>query len=179
MFPLRLQVCIGCLFLLVFEGCDQSPKWNNHTYKSAVKSGRLKISAATEMEARFHNTEHFLIEYYQGKKENEFEWQTVSFFEGKYVLTMVANVQLTPDGSSVQRITDEIKFHLWVVRTCTNNGGCSYDTTRSRNFGSDEWKRFVASENDFRILDLKYDGVHVEYFDTLAEMEQAPRRIWR
>ena len=160
-------------------GCSYSASWNNDSYVSAVKSGRLKIQAALDMESVFPNTEHFLIEYGNNRKDSMTEWQTVSFFEGRYELTMVSKVQLSADGRRVTQVSDKMKFHLGVVRSCIPDGGCSYDTSRSWNFGLPVWQEFIKSQKDYKILDPQYDGSTVEYFDALAESAQAPRRIWR
>ena len=165
--------------LLLSVGCGNATSWNDDTYINAVKSGRTQIPSAIDMETAFPNTEHFLIEYGNHQKDSMTEWHTVSYFGGRYVLTMVTKVQLSPDGSRVSRVSEEVDFHLWVVRSCIPDGGCSYDTARGRKFGLREWQAFKLAKYDCTILDSKYDGSMVEYFDVLAESAQAPRRVWR
>jgi len=71
-------------FLVIMQ-CQSG--WDTKDYRTAVRSGRAVIAPVMEMEKQFSNTEHMLI-MYGGTGSGKHEWQTVSFFGGRYELTM-------------------------------------------------------------------------------------------
>ncbi len=74
---------------LVCSGCQSG--WGMQEYRAAVRSGRPLIASAMEMEKQFSKTEHMLIQY-GASRNTAHEWQTVSFFGGRYTLTMSTSV---------------------------------------------------------------------------------------
>lgn len=100
------------------SGCQNG--WDTNDYRSAVRSGRSLIAPALDMEKQFSDTEHMLIMY--GATGSKHEWQTVSFFGGRYVLTMSVDVFLNSNGTSVLRVDDNPKFSMSVYRSIEAKG---------------------------------------------------------
>lgn len=147
------------------------------SYRRAVNSGRAQLVSATEMEKQFENTEHMIIMYGQvGSLEHE--WQTVSFFGGRYELTMSVRVGLNTKGDSISVIEAEPTFLLTVCREI-RDGGADYHSSRQHSFGLAKWKEFKQSGYDMRILDPKFDKSELPGFDEYAEEWQRNRRVWR
>ncbi len=158
-------------------GCQDG--WDTKAYRTAVRSGRSLIAPAMEMEKQFSNTEHMLI-MYGGTVSTEHEWQTVSFFGGRYELTMSTHVVLTSDGTRVISATDSPTFVLWVCESIrADASGASFDSSRERKFGLETWNKFKESGFDPKVLDPAYDGSVLPHFDEYANGWQESRRIWR
>ena len=116
-------VCIGC-----------QSGWDMNDYRSAVRSGRPLISPSLEMEKQFPKTEHMLI-MYGGTGSTQHEWQTVSFFGGRYELTMTINVILSSDGKKILKVVSEPKFYLSVCRNKHRNKHRGHSTLLTGGFG--------------------------------------------
>ena len=167
--------------LLLVLGCieaDHFSQWNTNTYKAAILSGRKCISPALEMEKDFVNTEHLLI-MYGVTGSTSHEWQTVSFFGGRYTLTMVSEVVLSEDGTQVVSATPAT-FVLWVCESIAEDGGgASFDSSRERKFGLETWQEFRDSGFEIALLDPEYDGSILPRFEEYANGWQASRKVWR
>ncbi len=163
-------LCLGC------SGSHYG--WDTNDYRSAVRSGRSLIAPAIEMEKQFPDTEHMLIMY--GATGSKHEWQTVSFFGGRYVLTMSVDVFLNSNGTSVLRVDDNPRFSLSVYRSIEANGdSAAVDKSRGTEFTIDKWLAFKESGFDLKILDPAYDGSVLPYFKEYANTWQENRRVWR
>ena len=175
---LRNNFALVLIFLHSFgcSGCRSG--WDTKDYRSAVRSGRSVIAPAIEMEKQFSNTEHMLI-MYGGTGSNKHEWQTVSFFGGRYVLTLSVNVILSSDGSKIVKADEEPKFILWVCQEIHEGGGASYDSSRGQEFGLQKWNEFRDSGFDLKNLDPAYDGSTLPDFDAYADSWQQNRKVWR
>ncbi len=157
-------------------GCQHG--WNTKDYRTAVRSGRSLIAPAMEMEKQFSNTEHMLI-MYGGTGSYRHEWQTVSFFGGRYTLTLSVNVILSSDGSKIVKADEEPVFLLTVCERIIATGGAILDGSREQKFGLEKWQAFKASGFDLKVLDPAYDGSTLPGFDEYANDWQENRRVWR
>ncbi len=161
---------------LFCSGCQDG--WDTKAYRTAVSSGRSLIAPAIEMEKQFADTEHMLIMY--GATGSKHEWQTVSFFGGRYELTMSVDVFLHSNGTSVLRVDDNPRFSLSVYRSIEANGHrAAVDKSRGTEFSIDKWLAFKESGFDLKILDPAYDGSVLPYFKEYANTWQENRRVWR
>ncbi len=176
-----LMIALTAIVLLgTTAGCGISGLggWDMAAYRSAIGSGRVKLSAALEMEQQFPKTEHMLI-MYGGTGSEQHEWQTVSFFGGRYELTMTVNVILSADGKSIVSVAGEPKFYLWVYKHVVADGGGSFFSEREQKFGQEKWKHFRDSGFDPKVLDPQHDGSELPHFDENADRWQESRRVWR
>jgi hypothetical protein len=146
------------------------------SYRSAIRSGRALIKPALEIETQFPKTEHMII-MYGAVGSDEHEWQTVSFFGGRYQLTMSQQVLLSPDGTKILKVIGAPVFYLLKCESVTADGGASYTGKLSLDF--DKWNAFRESRFDMRIIDPDWDGSVLEDFDAFADSVQASRKIWR
>ncbi len=166
-----------CLLSFGCSGCQSG--WDTKDYRTAVRSGRAVIAPAIEMEKQFSNTEHMLI-MYGGTGSSKHEWQTVSFFAGRYELTMSVDVFLNSDGSSILRVDDKPRFSLSVYQSIGAQGdSATADKSRGSEFSIDKWQAFKESGFDIKILDPAYDGSILPFFEQHADSWQKNRRIWR
>ena len=165
--------------LLLSLGCSGSHYgWDTNAYRSAVRSGRSLIGPALDMEKQFSDTEHMLIMY--GATGSKHEWQTVSFFGGRYELTMSVDVFLNSNGTSVLRVDDNPRFSMSVYRSIEAKGdSAAVDKSRGTEFTIDKWLAFKESGFDLKILDPAYDGSVLPYFKEYANTWQENRRVWR
>lgn len=147
-------------------------------YRTAVRSGRSLIAPCMEMEKQFSNTEHMII-MYGGTGSPKHEWQTVSFFEGKYNLTMSMTVTLSADGARIISTDEEPVFLLTVCEKIIATGGAILDGSREQKFELKKWQAFKASGFDLTVLDPAYDGSTLPGFDEYANDWQKNRRVWR
>ena len=171
------SVMIFLLFSVGLSGCQSG--WGMQEYRAAVRSGRPLIASAMEMEKQFSKTEHMLIQY-GASRNTAHEWQTVSFFGGRYTLTMSTSVVLSPDGARIISVSESPTFVLWVCESIRADGsGASFDSSRERKFGLETWEKFKASGFDLKILDPAYDGSVLNHFDEYADGWQENRRVWR
>jgi len=131
-----------------------------------------------EMEKQFTKTEHMLI-MYGGTGSTQHEWQTVSFFGGRYELTMTVDVMLSDDGKTVETVIREPIFYLNVCSKISDSGTCLYQGSRQQEFGIDKWNQFRDSGFDLKTLDPQYDGRVLKNFDAFADECQQSRKIWR
>ncbi len=92
------------LMLCASSGCGYSG--DVPSYRSAIRSGRKIIAPALAMEKQFPKTEHMLI-MYGGTGSAQHEWQTVSYFGGRYELTMTVDVLLSDDGKTIENVIQE------------------------------------------------------------------------
>ena len=130
------------------------------------------------MEKQFENTEHLIIMY--GRFNSlEHEWQTVSFFGGRYELTMSTKITLNSEGDTVALIDKKTTFMFNVCKEITTKGGASYDVSRALTFDSAKWEEFRQSGYDINILDPKFDKSELPGFEEYAEEWQRNRRVWR
>ena len=161
---------------LFCSGCQNG--WDTKAYRTAVWSGRSLIAPAIEMEKQFADTEHMLIMY--GATGSKHEWQTVSFFGGRYELTMSVDVFLNSNGTSVLRVDDNPRFSMSVYRSIEAKGdSAAVDKSRGTEFTIDKWLAFKESGFDLKILDPAYDGSVLPYFKEYANTWQESRRVWR
>jgi hypothetical protein len=166
-----------CLLSFGCSGCQSG--WGMNDYRSAVRSGRSLIAPALEMEKQFPKTEHMLI-MYGGTGSAKHEWQTVSFFGGRYELTMSTDVVLSSDGTRIISASESPTFVLWVCESIKADGnGASFHSSRERKFGLETWNKFKESGFDVAILDPFYDGSVLPYFEEYANGWQESRRVWR
>ncbi len=174
------KMLTAIVLLGTIDGCGISGLggWDMNAYRSAIGSGRVKLSAALEMEQQFPKTEHILI-MYGGTGSEQHEWQTVSYFGGRYELTMTVNVILSADGKTIARVAGEPKFFLSVCGEVTADGGATYLGARYQTFGIDKWNEFRDSEFDLNFLDPGHDGSMLPRFDEFADSVQQSRRVWR
>ena len=171
----RFKCIVVTLLLLV--GCGISG-YSMTSYRSAIRSGRALIKPALEIETQFPKTEHMII-MYGAVGSDEHEWQTVSFFGGRYQLTMSQQVLLSPDGENVLKLIGDPTFHLWVCREVTADGKGTYYGSRQQTFGTDKWNSFRDSQFDLKCIDPKSDGSVLQDFDAYADQWQASRKVWR
>jgi hypothetical protein len=165
-------VGLGCTYTTPGAG------WNMTAYRKAIQSGRKILTEAAEMESQFANTEHMIIMYGEiGSLEHE--WQTVSFFGGRYELTMSVNVVLSSNGDSVSTNDTGPKFFLTACKKINATGGASMDSSRQLEFDVAKWREFKASGFDILLLDPKYDGSALPDFEEYANDWQQSRRVWR
>ena len=165
-----------CLFSFGCSGCQSG--WGMQEYRAAVRSGRSLIAPALEMEKQFPDTEHMLIMY--GSTGSKHEWQTVSFFGGRYVLTMSVDVFLNSNGTSILRVDDNPRFSMSVYRSIEAKGdSAAVDQSRGNEFSIDKWLEFKESGFDIKVLDPAYDGSVLPYFKEYANTWQENRRVWR
>ena len=163
---------------LSFACCGCQNGWDTNAYRDAVRSGRPLIAPAMEMETQFPKTEHMLIMYGARGRATQ-EWQTVSFFGGRYELTMTVNVILSSDGKKIVKIDEEPKFDLWVCDKVSADGGATFYGSRYREFGLQKWNEFRDSGFDPIVLDPVADGSTLPDFDGYADSWQQSRKIWR
>jgi hypothetical protein len=179
---LRLMVA-GAILLSV--GCGSARQnvtatWNLASYKNAIRTGVGMIPEATDMQSAFPETDHMIIAY--GKpddQEAEFEWQTVSFFGGRYELTMVIKISLSQDGNRVTQIAGEPIFYFHVIKKLDQALGASYHGNRQVEFGRKKWAVFKQSQFDPAVLDPEFDGTIVARFDEYVQRVRQPRMVWR
>lgn len=174
MSKLRRVMLITCSIL----GCG-SPAYDSgdlESYRSAIRAGRATIKLALEMETKFPRTEHMII-MYGAVGSDEHEWQTVSFFGGRYQLTMAQSVILSSDGTRIRKVIGEPVFYLLKCESVTADGGASY--TGKLSLDRDKWNAFRESNFDMKIIDPDWDGSVLEDFDAFADSVQASRKIWR
>ncbi len=172
-------LCVTLVTCLIF-GCGY-PAYNSGdltSYRSAIRSGRVAIKSALEIEKQFPKTEHIII-MYGGTGSDKHEWQTVSCFGGRYELTMTQNVVLSSNGEKVLTLIDEPTFIMTVCKAINPTGGASLDGSREQKFGMDKWEAFKASGYDLKVLDPAYDGSVLPSFEEYANEWQKSRRIWR
>ncbi len=173
----RNRHAIVAIHILYFvcSGCQNG--WDTKAYRRAVRSGRLLIAPAMALEAQFPKTEHMLIMYgHTGTAKHE--WKTVSFFGGRYELTMTVNVILKSDGMKIAKVVGKPKFYLHVCKELLD-GGATYDGSRELVFGVKKWNEFRDSGFDLRVLDPDYDGSTLRNFDEYADDVQRNRKMWR
>lgn len=170
----------SALLSILICGCSIGKSWDLQAYRRAINSGRAQLVAAAEMEKQFAKTEHMIIMY--GQFDREYEWQTVSFFGGRYELSMSTTISLSPDGDTVSLI-DQAKttFYLNVVKELhgPNFEGATYHGSRALTFDFAKWEEFRQSGYDIRILDPEFDGSELPGFQEHAEASQKSRRVWR
>lgn len=169
-------ILTAVLMLCASSGCGYSG--DVPSYRSAIRSGRKIIAPALEMEKQFPKTEHMLI-MYGGTGSAQHEWQTVSFFGGRYELTMTVDVLPSDDGKTIENVIQEPTFLLNVCGKISSDLGCSYQSSREQRFGVDKWNQFRDSGFDLKTMDAQYDGTVVKNFEAFADTVQQSRKIWR
>jgi hypothetical protein len=164
--------------LLLLAGCGISG-YSMTSYRSAILSGRALIKPALEIETQFPKTEHMII-MFGATGSDEHEWQTVSFFGGRYELTMTVNVILSSDGTKILKVVGEPTFYLSVCQKILDDGGgATYIGSRYQKFGLQKWNEFRDSEFDLKTLDPAHDGSTLPNFDAFADIVQQSRKVWR
>lgn len=163
--------------LLLLAGCGIGG-YTMASYRSAIRSGRAGIKPALEIETQFPKTEHMII-MYGATGSDQHEWQTVSFFGGRYQLTMTQQVILNSEGEKVLKLIGEPTFHLWVCKEVTADGAGTFYAARAQTFGIDKWNSFRDSRFDLKSIDPKSDGSVLKDFDAYADQWQASRKVWR
>lgn len=169
-------ICI-VVTLLLLVGCGMGG-YTMASYRSAIRSGRVSIKPALEIETQFPKTEHMIIMYGRTGSD-EHEWQTVSFFGGRYELTMTQQVILSSDGEKVLKLIGDPTFHLWVCDKVTADGGATYYGAREQTFGIVKWNALRDSQFDVKFIDPKSDGSVLKDFEAYADQWQLSRKVWR
>ena len=170
-------ILTATLFLCASSGCGYN-SGDVPSYRSAIQSGRKIIAPALEMEKQFPKTEHMLI-MYGGTGSAQHEWQTVSYFGGRYELTMTVDVMLSDDGKTVETVIREPTFDLNVCSKISSDLGCLYQGSKHQEFGIDKWNQLRDSGFDLKIMDSQFDGSVLKNFDAFADTVQQSRKIWR
>ena len=182
LFSSRIKIIsiIPCVTLVssLIIGCG-NPAYNSgdlRSYRSAIRSGRVAIKPALEIEKQFPKTEHIII-MYGGTGSDIHEWQTVSFFGGRYQLTMTQNVMLSPNGTKVLQLIGQPIFQLLKCEKVTADGGANYSGDLTIDI--EKWNSFRNSKFDLKIIDPNWDGSVLVDFDAFADKVQANRKVWR
>lgn len=167
-----------CCIISFSLGCNGNRVFSAREYVAAIASGRSQMSVPVEMERFFPETDHMIIQYSANSRNRRYEWQTVSYFGGRYELTFITYVTLSRDGSKVESFAEGGHFHLSVVGAA-RSGSATYVPERNRGFLADVWSEFVAGGGSIAVLDPKFDGTVVEGFDEYAAHIRQPRKLWR
>jgi len=141
-------LAVFCLLSLICGGC--SPKEN---YKATVRSGIMTLPHVQEIKKLFPDapTDHFFIEY-GFHKDQPTTWNTVVYFDGRYVLTYSIDVWIDFHSHRVTNVASAPTFHLWEARKITVHPGgsveCEYEPPGYL-FGEEKWNKIVAARGDF------------------------------
>ena len=168
----------GAVCMWFIAGCAPQADYSVESYQAAVSSALKGLPVARQMEEVFPDTDHMIIMYGYEADGPTREWQTVSFFGGRYELTYITRITLSEDGQSVVATGNGGFLKMWVVDKAID-GGAFYDSDRGRTFLEKDWTRFYEGGKDLLMLDPAFDDSVVPGFREYVDASRATRGVWK
>jgi hypothetical protein len=140
------------------------------SYQSVLRSGLAKIREAHDMAATFEHVDHFIVHYNLGDG-SEKQWQSEAFLNGRFMITLSVNVELSESLDEIVSVTGTPSFRIieYVSIEKLTDGRFQAKAGRQREFGLDLWSKFLEN----RDLNLFHEGwslsTPVENFEELAK----------
>ena len=164
------------LCCILMSGCGPS----KDSYVKTVKSGIKIIPHVDQITALFTNApiDHLITEFgFDIKKP--VVWNTIVYFDGRYVLTYQVDVRVDYKDDTVVGITSKPKFYLWEVTDVfdktTDHVGAKYSRGGGE-FGETEWNKVFAAKGDFSVIGIAINtNSPVPGFDEYVRQWRADR----
>ena len=113
------------------------------------------------MNAQYEEVDNFIVNF--GFGEQPQQWQTVAFIGGRFELTLVVPVTVDYSKRTLTQ-AGAPKFHLCAAQSIRMLDGdqpeTTYDAKLGREFGIEEWNKFVHSGFDLTSFGIPKSEVH-------------------
>lgn len=138
---------------------------NMAEYRQIHMSARTSLPAAVQIEELFGDADHF-ITHYGMRSEKSNIWNTVTYFGGRYELTMQVRVRVDYDKKCIE-VAGSPEFSLVEIRRVrkSTSGLIGADCGKNFRFSEDEWQKVLASGGDFSVIGIELDASSVADFD--------------
>jgi hypothetical protein len=152
----------GSFFMfLMICGCDSPEDYRRAAIETA-SSGATSVPYAVEMERQFDRTDHFIGSFKAGTS-GDFDWQSISYFGGRYELVMEAPVKI--DGTRRQVLSCGIpKFWLHEVSSIDPSNHAAW-FSKQWEFGPEEWEKLLDSGMDWKSIGIELRDDEVAGFE--------------
>jgi hypothetical protein len=145
-------------------------------YELAVRSGFEKIPESVEMESLFGPCDHFIG--HQPDKETQL-WNSEVIVEGRYLLTMQVDVQVSKEFDEVVKIVAGPRFYVKEVSRVDVLSDGDVRVRFSKNqakFDAQQWKQVVANRGDLSEGGIQFvRGIPIDNIAKFQERNSAPR----
>jgi hypothetical protein len=138
----------------------------SNDYLKTISSAKAGVPYAAQMERLFGDADHFILHY--GHDENPMKWNTVVWFDDKYILTMIIRVNVNYSANTVMAVGDpEFILHEITKIDIKSDGRVEAHYGGQANhseFDLDEWNTIYLNGGDFSKIGICIEKVPVPGF---------------
>jgi hypothetical protein len=134
-------------------------------YTATIRSAATAIPVAAQMEALFHEIDHFITHYGSGFENKPKMWNSEAFFGGRYILTMQVMVKVDYAHHRVIPV-GKPTFYLHEVKSVENvtEGQYAQSFGRTLTFDTETWERLQEARGDFTAIGFEPNPIAVPGF---------------
>ncbi len=154
---------------------------SERTRERAITSARPFLPAAVQIEEIFPSALHVFNNFVFQEPEDLYKtFITEAYFGQRYLLTMMADVELEPTKKTITRLRGEPTFVLKelesLARVPHSLGRLEPTWSREHRFGLESWNKVVAAHGDFSAIGIELDPRPVPDAEKYASQQHRNRQ---